>query len=425
MLIRPAPWSVASGTVQHRTPAKSYVDVEDLVVLCAQGRLYEVEQWISEGRPIQCERLNDKKLRKNHTPLSAVVSNGFYSLAELLLVNGYNPNGDHADCLSPAIRTKNSSMAELLFRFGADLTGSDFSEVLSTYDRRLMDCFITAGADPCAGNAVAKALESKARPLLGFVKTYKERFPGMQRQIDIALHNFIDTEDEKGVCLMLWLGANPYVKVPRTAWDDEEDEGLMWLPLETAMIRGNEGILLHLLKVPIPPYRVREVFHSASFRTHPEVIRRLLKAGADPNDRCYGRHVLDGYVRALCHSFYQSGRTAHIKNGIEAVRLLAEAGSRWDIDSKDLAGIRRAFLDAESSTVKTMLEIFRGHNVLTHEQIVELTRTPAMKRLFAGESRTKPSPPIQYSSRSAFMEPSHSDSSPPKRGYWKRHWSQR
>jgi hypothetical protein len=425
MLIRPSPPASSTRPTKHCAPAESYESIEELVVLCALGKLYEVEQWIAEGKPIQCETLTDRKMRKKATPLSVVVRKGFYSLAELLLVNGYNPNGDYYESLTPAVDTKNHSMVELLLRFGADPSVVDFSDVLGTYDRGLIDCFIAAGVDPCEGNALAKALESKARPLLGFVKTYKERFPGMQRQVDIALHNFVDQEKLKGVCFMLWLGANPYVKVPRNGWDEyDNDEDMLWFPLETAMIRGNEAIILNLLKVPFPSEAVQKLFCSTSFCSHPEVIKRLLKAGADPNEHVDGRHVLDGHVRALRHSYYQMGRSEHVKHGLESLRLMAEAGAKWDIDNKGLAEIRRSMLDTESSTVHAMLDIFRSHNVLNKEQIDELTRTPSMKSLLAGHRRPNPSPFARYTSQTSFV-PSQADHSSSSRGYWKRHWSQR
>jgi ankyrin repeat protein len=424
MLIRPSSLSDIVRPAKHSTPAKNYESIEELVVLCAQGKLYDVEQWIAEGKPIQCERMTDKKMKKKPTPLRIAAARGFYSLAELLLVNGYNTNIDYYECLTPAVAAKNQSMVELLLRFGADPSAVDFSDVLGTYDRGLIDCFMAAGVDPCADNALAKALESKARPLLGFVKTYKERFPGMQRQVDIALHNFVDQEDVKGVCFMLWVGANPYVKVPRNGWEeDDNDDDMLWFPLETAMIRGNEAILLNLLKVPFPPEAVQKLFRSTSFCAHPDVVKRLLKAGANPNDHVDGRHVLDGHVRDLCHSFYQMGRTEHIKHGLESLRLIAEAGAKWDIDNKGLAEIRRSILHAEPSTVNAMLEIFRSKNVLNKEQIEELTRTPSMKSLLAGHRRPKPSPFVPYTSQSSFL-PSQTDTSS-TRGYWKRHWSQR
>lgn len=425
VMIRPRPNHTCEGLLQRKALAQNYECIEELVILCAQGKLYEVEKWIAEEKPIQCVRMTDKKMKKKPTPLRIAAARGFYSLAELLLVNGYNPNGDYYECLTPAVEARNQCMVELLLRFGADPNAVDFSDVLGSYDRRLIDCFMAAGVDPCADNSLAKALESKARPLLGFVKTYKEHFPGMQRQVDIALHNFVDQEDVKGVCFMLWLGANPYVKAPRNGWDEyENDEDMLWFPLETAMIRGNEAIILNILKVPFPPDAVQKLFRSTSFCAHPEVVIRLLNAGADPNDHVDGRHVLDGHVRDLCHSFYQMGRTEHIKHGLESLRLMAEAGAKWDIDNKGLAEIRRSILDAESSTVHAMLEIFRSQNVLNKEQINELTRTPSMKSLLAGHRRPKPSPFVQYTSQSSCL-PSQTDSSSSTRGYWKMHWSQR
>lgn len=425
MMIRPGPNHACGAHLQRKALAQNYQYIEELVILCAQGKLYEVEKWIAEGKPIQCVRVTDKKMKKKPTPLRIAAARGFYSLAELLLVNGYNPNGDYYECLTPAVEARNQSMVELLLRFGADPSAVDFSDVLGSYNRELIDCFIAAGVDPCADNALAKALESKARPLLGFVKTYKERFPGMQRQVDIALHNFVDQEDVKGVCFMIWLGANPYVKVPRNGWEEDgNDDDMLWFALETAMIRGNEAIILNLLKVPFPPETVQRLFRSTSFCAHPDVVKRLLKAGADPNDHVDGRHVLDGHVRDLCHSFYQMGRREHVKHGLASLRLIAEAGAKWDIDNKGLSEIRRSILYAESSTVHAMLEIFRSNNVLTKEQIDELTRTPSMKGLLAGHRRPKPSPLVQYTSQSSFMPP-QTDTSSSTRGYWKRHWSQR
>jgi hypothetical protein len=180
------------------------------------------------------------------------VSKGFHSLAALLLSNGYNPNGDYYECITPAVRSRDHDMVDLLTRFGADLSAVDFAEVLETYDRRLMDRFIEAGVDPCAGNAVARALHHEGRPLLGFVKTYRERFPGLQRQIDIALHAFVHDSDEKGVALMLWLGADPNAETPQSPYEDDERYVTHECAVEAAMWRDNSTIYGQLIRKPIP-----------------------------------------------------------------------------------------------------------------------------------------------------------------------------
>lgn len=56
----------------------------------------------------------------------------FYSLAALLLANGYDPNGDHHNCLANAVWAKDREMVDLLLKLGADPHSVDFSAVLET-----------------------------------------------------------------------------------------------------------------------------------------------------------------------------------------------------------------------------------------------------------------------------------------------------
>lgn len=164
-------------TATNRPLAKDWSEIEELCLLCSEGRLYEVEKWIGLGKPIQCEPPADRRLRKRMAPLEIAVESGFHSLAKLLLVNGYNPNGDWRQSLSLAVESRNHSMIRLLLDSGADPMAVDFEEVLETYDRVIMDWFVEAGVNPCRQNALAKALSKKTRPLLGFVKTHLELLP--------------------------------------------------------------------------------------------------------------------------------------------------------------------------------------------------------------------------------------------------------
>lgn len=94
--------------------AKDWDEIAELCTLCAEGRLYEVEAWIDKGLPVQCEPPTERKLRKLRTPLQIAVKRGFYSLAELLLLNGYEPNGDASSSLRLAVEGKNVPMIDLL-----------------------------------------------------------------------------------------------------------------------------------------------------------------------------------------------------------------------------------------------------------------------------------------------------------------------
>jgi hypothetical protein len=395
--------------------------------LCEEGRLYEVEKWIAEGKPIQAVPPDrTEKASARQSPLGIASRKGFHSLAELLLLNGYDPNTDYYEHLLPAVEAKNLSMVDLLLRHGADPEAVDFADVLKTYDRKIMDCFIAAGVDPCRDNAVARAMRHKARPMLGFVKSYRDQFPGLQRQIDIALHHFVDEKDEKGVALMLWLKANPHAEVPSDPYAEEEEDryedDYFHCALISATWRSNESIIQQLLKVPIPAESVQPLMRSISSCACPAAVRKLLAAGANPNDYRDGRHILDGFIRALSSYWYSAQQAEEDKRGLEALRLVAEAGAKWDIDNAGLADVRRQMLDGESKTIIAALDILRSFNVLNAAQLQELTRTDAMKRLLAGFSKPKKH---LFSSFAQPVYPVVVSEPEPARGYWKRHWSQR
>lgn len=422
MIVRPDNDVSKQRPTVHTLTATDWEAIAPLSSLCEEGRLYEVEKWIDQGRPIQCERPSAKPPKKRQSPLHIAVSKGFYSLAELLLVNGYNPNGDYHENLSPAVTGKNPSMAKLLLKMGADPLAVEFDTVLETYDRALMEAFLDAGVDPCAGNAVAKALRRKGRPLLGFVKTHMDRFPALRRQVSIALRYFADDGDAKGVSLMLWLGGDPFSDVPTSAWEEESDS---WeeTPIETAIRKGVEPIIQAMMKKPIPQERVQELLGSMGHNASPELVRRLLSMGADPNLEKDGHHLLRNYVHSIGCKYSRSLYPGRDQKTLEAVALLAQAGAKWSLDPSGLSDLRRSLAQGESSAVIRLIDIFKCHDVMPPHQIQELTRTPAMRSVLAGHTRPYRDPFAAYV-RPVYTPAPQPSPVQPKRRYWKRHWSQ-
>ena len=90
MLRRPSELTPADFPIAHR-PCAEFSAVEPLLTLCTSGKLYEVETWIAEGRPLQFPPPEDRKLQRRSTALQIAVERGFHSLAALLLANGYDP----------------------------------------------------------------------------------------------------------------------------------------------------------------------------------------------------------------------------------------------------------------------------------------------------------------------------------------------
>ena len=83
---------LASHPPGKRPPARTTPDPEairGLHQLCRGGRLYDVERWIQDGRPIQA--LSYKRPRKPAvvSPILAAIRRGHRDLVLLLLCNGY------------------------------------------------------------------------------------------------------------------------------------------------------------------------------------------------------------------------------------------------------------------------------------------------------------------------------------------------
>jgi len=398
------------------------VAVEPLLALCLSGKLYEVERWIADGRPLQFSPPGDRKLQRRSTALQIAVERRFYSLAALLLANGYDPNGDYYECLTPAVQAKDREMVDLLLRFGADPQCVDFCAVLETCDRALMDRFIEAGIDPCRGNAVARALGYRGRPILGFVRQYRDRFPGFQRQVDIALRVAAEAENPRRIALMLWLGGSPHAEVPATAEDDRGNT-IGDTAFESSLWARKPEILTQFLKRPIPKERIESLLFRVSYRARPDLTRRLLGEGANPNSMSEeGYPVLHGFITSLL--WRSSRRTAEeCERGIEALELMLKAGAKWALDERQLKGLRRDLADGESKIVVRLLDLLHQYDAVTPEQLYELTRTPAVRKVLNGISKPRRDP------FSTYHAPPPSIAAPaveqPRSGYWKRHWSQR
>jgi hypothetical protein len=73
----------------ERPLARSLEDLRPLQELCRQGRLYEVERWIVEGKPLQLAHAAIHKSARPKTALEIALETGQHSLVSVLLKSGY------------------------------------------------------------------------------------------------------------------------------------------------------------------------------------------------------------------------------------------------------------------------------------------------------------------------------------------------
>ena len=102
-----------------RPPATSVAEIDELRSAIREGRLYDVEDWIQQGKPIQF-LLGEKPRGRPHTPMQIAVEYGQFDIVRLLLCNGYDLSIDWISPLELAIKKRKLALANLLLDWGAD-----------------------------------------------------------------------------------------------------------------------------------------------------------------------------------------------------------------------------------------------------------------------------------------------------------------
>jgi len=166
------------------------------------------------------------KGRRLTSALEIALDAGNHSLVLLLLCNGYAPNLETRSPLDLAIRSRRWDLVDMLLEWGADVRRVRLSDLFDSYNSDLRNRFQALGVDLTAGHALAEALayHTSNKPLLGFARRHREHDPDFQRQLNIALLHHTEEQNEKGVLLCLWAGADPHTPAPSFRFPNELDE---------------------------------------------------------------------------------------------------------------------------------------------------------------------------------------------------------
>lgn len=156
--------------------AKCADEIRPLLELCKLGQLFDVQEWIASGKPINAPPIPAKG-RRCKTPLDYAIAAGFHSLAQVLLENGavIEPDGYYSP-MNRALEMRRFDLVKLLVAHGFDPKKVDMQRVFDTWDPEIMEYFIELGADVETGNPFAYAFSSRIRTVLSVFKKYRERF---------------------------------------------------------------------------------------------------------------------------------------------------------------------------------------------------------------------------------------------------------
>ncbi|HEX7069340.1 MAG TPA: hypothetical protein VF190_00980 [Rhodothermales bacterium] len=367
-------------------------DLETLHRLCREGRLYEIEDWIRAGRPLQLAEPSADGRRRRASALEIALEHENHSLVLLLLCNGYDPSLEPVSPLDLALRARRPDLVALLLEWGADPHRVSRDDLFETYDSKLFERFYRLGVDLTEGHALAEALayHTSNKPLFGFARRHREGDPKIQRELDIALGHHADRGNEKGVSLCLWAGADPHAPAPSLSYgrwhedDDDEDDGgehfIGFSAIYHACSSGHADILERL-----GPDPDRDDFDDLYCWARSGAVIEILTRHALPKE--VGR-VICAHLSRLRMSFdeWRWG-------SVYTLERLFEVGMRWETSSpEEIKAVRWHLLKTSDDTFVRIMKLLAGKDHCAPEILRELGRTSAIRRRMKEVGFIPPSP---------------------------------
>ncbi len=373
--------------------AQNSEEIKPLIDLCKAGKLFEVEEWIASGKPVNLPLVRDKK-GPRQSPLQIAMELGFHSLVKVLIEGGADLNEPRYPPLEHAIWKRRLDLVELLIKAGLNVRSMDLANVFESWNPEIVKYFIEQGADLENGNPVAWALCSKIRPALGLLKTYQDRFPGLQAQADIALRRHCWDGNQKWVALMLWAGADPYTRGPDSPGEDSDpDEHLS--ALEIAAFHGHLEIFkMKAIRLDPKHPDAPRLLKYATYAESAEVLSHLLGKGFDPQ-LCEGKgssliySILSGMSYDWDWNPFSGGKrkdkdldTQRTREKIKMVHLLARNGARWEPKNQlEINHVRRSLLKMTPDYTTEFVWIMSKYKACSKETIEGLFRTAPIRLL--------------------------------------------
>jgi ankyrin repeat protein len=369
--------------------AGTYDEIEPLIKLCKAGRLFEVQDWISAGKPVNVP-LEAYPRRTIKSPLHIAIEGGFHSLVQLLFDGGAALEEPRYSPLLHTLEKRRLDLLELLVRHGADIRSVSMENVFGTWSSEIVEFFIERGADLETGNPLADALCSRIRPALGIFKRYKDRFPSFQEQINIALRHHCKEGNLKWVSLMLWAGADPYAQGPYGPYDDDPDDYNN--ALELAAFYGHHDIF-KLKQIRLDPEHsyAERLLENVCYSEKADVLKMLIDKGFSPeNLQDKGSLLIQSLLLRMSYHFNfftlqredKNINSSESREQIKMIHLLARNGAKWQPqDRSEVNHVRRSLMKMEAHYAMEFVWIMSEYNACSKSDIELLMKNPTMHSL--------------------------------------------
>ena len=366
--------------------ARSPEELFPLVDLCRAGKLKEVGEWIASSKPLD-PPLNAKRSRRQ-SPLEVAIEKGFFALAELLLDGGCDPMAN-GNALCDAVRSDHPEIARLLLDRGVPGDSVHLSDVFDA-GRQMLELFIERGVDPSAENAYFEALCTKVHPLLFVLRDYKERFPDLQRQAEMALCHHCEKGNARNVGLLLWAEARADAQVPDPNFIDGESTTNA---LSIATRAGRVDILKQL-KPEKHPQQLQTLFTDAWLKPSAALFDYLIGLGAPINAKANGgcdvvEHLLWTLGFESRGGIYGYPNPTRVTETIGLIEHLCRSGAKWVPDEAETVRHRRdRFRKIAPETIVKLFRIFRDTDAASVELLDSIIGSPAIRKSLGSQLRS-------------------------------------
>jgi hypothetical protein len=362
-------------------------ETKELVRLCRQGRLHEIERWINDGKSLEIPAKTTRG--RQRSLLQIAVETGFHSLVDLITKHEASQSAKDA-ALGDAVSSRRLDLVELLLANGADTKSVPLADVLLTWEPTLIRFFLDHGADPVEGWPFAEAFGARVRtalrPLVEYKRAHPELAAALQEQLDCALRHFCGEGDLKWVSLLMWAGGDPRSRGPCLERNYTDDPGCYTSGLEEACRSENLDVLKRLKPDPARD-TLTELLDRAAIWGRKATLEYLLEMGANPNDKANGgSSALDTVLRHLSFVGFDPYNRKGLKlkyevsRSLDCVRVLLAHGAIWNPEEAyELNSLRRTLLECEPDVTIELLQLFHKHNACPAERVHRLLRTPRMK----------------------------------------------
>jgi hypothetical protein len=365
-----------------RTRKTGSEDTDQLAQIVQVGRLFDLQTWIKEGKPIRFSETGNSE----SSILSLAVGTGFHSIVEELLRAGGWSSSVLAGALELARSSRRFEIAELLEKYGARPEPFDFETCCEKLDTFMIERHLRSGTDPGLNNVFAHALSRiKARPLLGIYRQFRREFPALDDQAALALSEAVQNQHVRWTALLAWAGADPYRPVPNDLADPfPVDPENCTSAAKEAVWRNNPDILkvLHLNPNSV---QALELLPDAAYYGNIKLFQKLL--ASIPRDQINdttrrSSTALERLVERCAHRDLYTNRSDG-KGDVESVQcleILLDTGARWNPPAEDLRRTRRDLLSHEPRYIVQVLRLLvYTPDAANSESVLELCRSSALE----------------------------------------------